>query len=331
MTPLVETRQLSVHFQVRRGLSRHAATVHALDGIDLRIMPGETLGVVGESGCGKTTLSRALLHLVPATSGSVTFDGKQISTLRAKEMKPLRRDMQLISQDPMNSLDPRMTVRQLVAEGLRIHRLARGADLEDRVTSVLASVGLRAADADRLPHQFSGGQRQRIGIARALVLRPRFVVADEPVSALDVSVQSQVLNLLVALKREFGLTYLFVAHDLAVVDYVADRIAVMYLGKVVELGSAQQVTEAPRHPYTQALLSAIPQPVAEARTQRVVLSGEVPSPLNPPSGCRFRTRCPFAEPVCAAEEPPLARDEHGHETACHFAGRVGHGAGAVGR
>jgi peptide/nickel transport system ATP-binding protein/oligopeptide transport system ATP-binding protein len=261
----------------------------------------------------------------------VTFDGQQISGLRGKAMKPLRRDMQLISQDPMNSLDPRMTVRQLVAEGLRIHRLARGADLDERVGSILASVGLRAADADRLPHQFSGGQRQRIGIARALVLQPRFVVADEPVSALDVSVQSQVINLLVALKREFGLTYLFVAHDLAVVDYVADRIAVMYLGKVVELGTARQIREAPRHPYTQALLSAIPQATHEARAQRVVLSGEVPSPLNPPSGCRFRTRCPFAQPVCAAEEPPLAADEHGHETACHFAGQVGHGAGAVGR
>jgi oligopeptide/dipeptide ABC transporter ATP-binding protein len=331
MTPLVETRQLSVHFPVRRGVAGKGGTVHALDGVDLSILPGETLGVVGESGCGKTTLSRALLRLVPATSGSVTFDGQQISGLPGKAMKPLRRDMQLISQDPMNSLDPRMTVRQLVAEGLRIHRLARGPDLEERVASILASVGLRAADADRLPHQFSGGQRQRIGIARALVLQPRFVVADEPVSALDVSVQSQVINLLVALKREFGLTYLFVAHDLAVVDYVADRIAVMYLGKVVELGTARQIREAPRHPYTQALLSAIPQATHEARAQRVVLSGEVPSPLNPPSGCRFRTRCPFAQPVCAAEEPPLAADEHGHETACHFAGQVGHGAGAVGR
>jgi oligopeptide/dipeptide ABC transporter ATP-binding protein len=331
MTPLVEARQLSVHFQVRRGLAGKGGTVHALDGVDLSIMPGETLGVVGESGCGKTTLSRALLQLVPATSGSVTFAGQPISGLRAKAMKPLRRNMQLISQDPMNSLDPRMTVRQLVAEGLRIHRLARGADLDERVARILASVGLRPADADRLPHQFSGGQRQRIGIARALVLQPRFVVADEPVSALDVSVQSQVINLLVALKREFGLTYLFVAHDLAVVDYVADRVAVMYLGKVVELGTARQIREAPRHPYTQALLSAIPQATPEARTQRVVLSGEVPSPLSPPSGCRFRTRCPFAQPVCEIEEPPLAADEHGHETACHFAGQVGHGAGAVGR
>jgi oligopeptide/dipeptide ABC transporter ATP-binding protein len=331
MTPLVEDRQLSVHFQVRRGLAGKGGTVQALDGVDLSIMPGETLGVVGESGCGKTTLSRALLQLVPATSGSVTFAGQPISGLRAKAMKPLRRNMQLISQDPMNSLDPRMTVRQLVAEGLRIHRLARGADLDERVARILASVGLRPADADRLPHQFSGGQRQRIGIARALVLQPRFVVADEPVSALDVSVQSQVINLLVALKREFGLTYLFVAHDLAVVDYVADRVAVMYLGKVVELGTARQIREAPRHPYTQALLSAIPQATPEARTQRVVLSGEVPSPLSPPSGCRFRTRCPFAQPVCEIEEPPLAADEHGHETACHFAGQVGHGAGAVGR
>ena len=294
-------------------------------------MPGETLGVVGESGCGKTTLSRALLHLVPATSGSVTFDGQQISGLRGKAMKPLRRDMQLISQDPMNSLDPRMTVRQLVAEGLRIHRLARGATSMSGSAASWPAWDSGPPTPDRLPHQFSGGQRQRIGIARALVLQPRFVVADEPVSALDVSVQSQVINLLVALKREFGLTYLFVAHDLAVVDYVADRIAVMYLGKVVELGTARQIREAPRHPYTQALLSAIPQATPEARARRVVLSGEVPSPLNPPSGCRFRTRCPFAQPVCGTDEPPLAADEHGHETACHFAGQVGHGAGAVGR
>ncbi|HEY1914853.1 MAG TPA: oligopeptide/dipeptide ABC transporter ATP-binding protein [Streptosporangiaceae bacterium] len=317
VAPLAEADGLSVHFKARR----RAGQVHALDGIDLRIRTGETLGLVGESGCGKSTLSRALLGLVPPTAGTVSFAGQQITGLSNRAMKPLRRDMQLISQDPMSSLDPRMSVRQLVGEGLRIHKLARGSELEDRVAAVLASVGLQAADADRLPHQFSGGQRQRIGIARALVLRPRLVIADEPVSALDVSVQSQVINLLVELKREFGLTYLFVAHDLAVVDYVSDRIAVMYLGKIVELADSAALRDNPRHPYTQALMSAIPQPVPGRGRERVILSGEVPSPLDPPAGCRFRTRCPLAEQICADQEPPLVADATGHATACHFAGQ----------
>jgi peptide/nickel transport system ATP-binding protein len=317
VAPLARADGLSVHFKARR----RAGQVHALDGVDLAVRAGETLGLVGESGCGKSTLSRALLGLVPPTAGTVSFDGRQITGLRGRAMKALRRDMQLISQDPMSSLDPRMTVRQLVGEGLKIHKLARGSELEDRVAAALASVGLQPGDAGRLPHQFSGGQRQRIGIARALVLRPRLVIADEPVSALDVSVQSQVINLLVELKREFGLTYLFVAHDLAVVDYVCDRIAVMYLGKIVELAGSAALRDNPRHPYTQALMSAIPQPVPGRRRERVILSGEVPSPLAPPTGCRFRTRCPLAEQICADTEPPLVTDATGHATACHFAGQ----------
>jgi oligopeptide/dipeptide ABC transporter ATP-binding protein len=317
VTALSQARGLTVHFPARR----RAGHVHALDGIDLDVRAGETLGLVGESGCGKSTLSRALLGLVPPTAGTVSFDGQQITGLRGRAMKTLRRDMQLISQDPMSSLDPRMTVRQLVGEGLRIHQLARGRELDERVTEALTSVGLQPGDAARLPHQFSGGQRQRIGIARALVLRPRLVIADEPVSALDVSVQSQVINLLVELKREFGLTYLFVAHDLAVVDYVSDRIAVMYLGKIVELADTAALRDSPRHPYTRALLSAVPQPVPGRSRDRAVLSGEVPSPLSPPSGCRFRTRCPLAAQICAEVEPPLVADDDGHATACHFAGQ----------
>ncbi|MGO8958741.1 MAG: ABC transporter ATP-binding protein [Streptosporangiaceae bacterium] len=315
---LLEAHGVTVHFPARHGAGQHNAVVHALDDVSMQIMPGETLGLVGESGCGKSTLSRAVLGLIPPTAGTVSFDGKVITGLRGGVIKGLRRDMQLIAQDPLNALDPRMTVRQLIGEGLRIHRLARGSELDDQVTAILRAVGLRPEDAGRLPHQFSGGQCQRIGIARALVLRPRLVVADEPVSALDVSVRSQVINLLVELKREFGLTYLFVAHDLAVVDYVADRIAVMYLGKIVEVATAAALRDQPRHPYTQALLSAIPQQAGAPRREQIILSGEVPSPLDPPSGCRFRTRCPLAEAICTQTEPPLVFDPQGHGTACHM-------------
>jgi peptide/nickel transport system ATP-binding protein len=283
-------------------------------------MPGQTLGLVGESGCGKSTLSRTLVRLSEPTAGEIRFDGHDVSHLRGAGLKAMRREMQMIFQDPVGSLNPRMRVRDIVMEGLAVHGGGNPREREQRVRAILERVGLRPEVVNRYPHEFSGGQRQRIGIARALVLQPKLVVADEPVSALDVSIQSQVLNLLVELKREFNLTYLFVAHNLAVVGYISDRIAVMYLGKVVELASAKQILDGPLHPYTVALVSAIPQPVPGRASTRIVLGGDVPSPFNPPSGCRFRTRCPIAQQICAEVEPPLETKASGHLAACHFAG-----------
>ncbi len=323
--PLLRARGLVKHFPIRRGvLQRTAGYVRAVDGVDLDVLPGQTMGLVGESGCGKSTLGRTLLRLVEPTAGSITFDGRDITRLRGRALKRVRRDMQIVFQDPIGSLDPRMTVHDIVAEGIGAHRLASGPERERRIREMLELVGLRPETADRYPHEFSGGQRQRIGIARALIVKPKLVIADEPVSALDVSIQSQVLNLFVQLKRELNLTYVFVAHNLAVVGYISDLIAVMYLGKIVELGDAAELYRRPLHPYTQALLSAVAQPVPGGRSRRIVLHGEVPSPIDPPSGCRFRTRCPLAQNICAEQEPrlePRAGYAPDHVAACHFAGK----------
>lgn len=327
--PLVQVEDLRVHFPITRGLllRRQVGAVRAVDGIDFSVRQGETLGLVGESGCGKSTTGRALLRLVPATSGSVRFQGEDLLALKGEDLRRRRRDIQMIFQDPYGSLDPRMTVGDIVAEPLRAHGLG-GADILERVKAILARCGMSPRAIRRYPHEFSGGQRQRVAIARALALRPAFVVCDEPTSALDVSIRAQVLNLLVELQQELGLTYLFIAHDLAAVRHVSDRIAVMYLGKVVELAPAAEIHARPAHPYTQALISAVPlpDPMAEATRQRVVLQGDVPSPISPPSGCRFHPRCPLyarldgpAQARCRGEEPKLRVIDGDRQVACHHA------------
>lgn len=326
--PLLRVEDLRVHFPVHRGLflRRQVAAVRAVDGVSFTVRRGETLGLVGESGCGKSTTGRAILRLVPATSGRVEFRGEDLLALRGEALRRRRRDIQMIFQDPYGSLDPRMTVADIVAEPLRAHGMG-GPDLLDRVKEILARCGMNPRYIRRYPHEFSGGQRQRVAIARALALRPAFVVCDEPVSALDVSIRAQVLNLLVELQQELGLTYLFIAHDLAAVRHLSDRIAVMYLGKVVELSPADELYRRPAHPYTRALISAvpIPDPAAEASRQRIVLQGDVPSPLRPPSGCRFHPRCPRYAQLdaqrqrrCRGEEPLLRVLDGDRQVACHF-------------
>jgi oligopeptide/dipeptide ABC transporter ATP-binding protein len=319
---LLSVRDLKVHFPVRRGLlQRQVGTVRAVDGVSFDVARGTTLGLVGESGCGKSTTGRAILRLVEPTSGSVALSGRELTTLGPRELRGMRRDMQMIFQDPYASLNPRMTVLDLIAEPLRTHDLVASRDETLReVARLMETVGLAPAYMRRFPHEFSGGQRQRIGIARALALKPKLVIADEPVSALDVSIQAQIVNLLSSLQRELSLTYVFVAHDLAVVRHLSTEIAVMYLGRIVERANPDALFRAPQHPYTQALLSAIPipDPAVERQRRRLVLAGEVPSPLNPPSGCHFHTRCPYAMDRCKSEVPRLEQRDQGHWTACHL-------------
>ncbi|MEF3310363.1 dipeptide ABC transporter ATP-binding protein [Paenibacillus sp. GYB004] len=315
--PLVEIRNLKKYFNIGKG-----QTLKAVNDISFNIKQGETLGVVGESGCGKSTAGRTILRLYEPTEGSVQFNGTDIYSLSGSKMKALRREMQMIFQDPYASLNPRMTITDIIGEALDIHKLSGSkAERKKRVEDLLDLVGLNPDHATRYPHEFSGGQRQRIGIARALAVDPKFIICDEPISALDVSIQAQVVNLLQELQRKMGLTYLFIAHDLSMVKHISDRVAVMYLGKVVEIAPSEELYAHPTHPYTKALLSAIPipDPEIEATRERIVLTGDLPSPVNPPSGCKFRTRCPLATEKCASVEPELVEARPGHFTACHYA------------
>jgi peptide/nickel transport system ATP-binding protein/oligopeptide transport system ATP-binding protein len=321
--PLLKVDNLVMHFPIRGGvLRRVVGHVRAVDGVSFAMQRGETLGLVGESGCGKSTTGRSVLRLIKPTSGAVHFDGQDVLGTSGRRLKALRRDMQLIFQDPYSSLDPRITVGESIAEGLVIHGIGNRQERTRRVQEVLQKVGLHPGHSTRFPHEFSGGQRQRIAIARALIMEPRLIICDEPVSALDVSVQSQVLNLLRNLQREFGLTYLFIAHNLSVVEHISNRVAVMYLGKIVELTSREMLFREPKHPYTRALISAIPIPDPTIKRERIILKGDVPSPINPPPGCRFHPRCWMAQEICTTEEPRFEQKAPGHWSACHFADEV---------
>jgi len=315
---LLEVHDLKKYFPVKKGiLSRTIGEVRAVDGISFTLERGETLGVVGESGCGKTTVGRSILRLIEPTSGEVFFNGQDLLQLRGEELRKMRASFQIIFQDPFSSLDPRMSVGEIIGEPLRNHRSASRAEIKDRVAHLLNRVGLHPSQMGRYPHEFSGGQRQRIGIARALALNPLAIVCDEPVSALDVSIQAQVINLLVELQEEMNLSYLFIAHDLSVVEHISDRVAVMYLGRIVELASDQALYENPVHPYTQALLSAVPVPDPDIRKQRIILEGDVPSPIHPPAGCAFHPRCPQKRDHCSRERPELVNLGNDHYVACH--------------
>ena len=319
--PLLEVVDVAKRFNVGTRFSRQGVrTVHALDGVSFTVMPGETLGLVGESGCGKSTLGRCITRLYDLTSGTLRFAGIDITSLSRRQMRPMRRRIQMVFQDPYASLNPRRRVRDLIAEPLRVHTSMSETEIARRVAELLDIVGLKSEHALRFPHEFSGGQRQRIGIARAIAMNPELIVLDEPVSALDVSVQAQIVNLLADLQERFNLTYIFIAHDLSVVRQVSTRIAVMYLGSIVEMGSADDIFARPAHPYTQALISAVPVPDLDAQrsNKRIVLTGDVPSPINPPSGCRFHTRCPVAQERCRSERPPLMEQSPGRKVACHY-------------
>ncbi|HPE69254.1 MAG TPA: ATP-binding cassette domain-containing protein [Thermotogota bacterium] len=317
---ILEVKDMVKYFPIRAGVfKRIVAWVQAVDHINFHVFEGETFGLVGESGCGKTTAGMTLLRLHDATGGSADMEGKDIFKLKGSELRALRKEIQMIFQDPYSSLNPRMRVKNIIAEGIKTHKLARGVEVEQRVEELMQKVGLSVDHIYRFPHEFSGGQRQRIGIARALAVEPRVVVCDEAVSALDVSIQAQVINLLKNLQRDMGLTYVFIAHDLAVVKHISDRIAVMYLGKIVEMTDKLSLFDNPMHPYTQALISAIPIPDPTHKKNRTILQGDVPSPINPPSGCRFHTRCPVAKDICSKEEPVFEEKKSGHFVACHFA------------
>jgi oligopeptide transport system ATP-binding protein len=319
---LLKVDNLVKLFPIKKGslFSKNAGYVHAVDGVSFNIYQGETLGLVGESGCGKSTTGRTILQLYPPTSGSVWFNGEDLAVLQGKKLRQKRRQLQMIFQDPYASLNPRMTVAQIIGEPMEIHKTFQGEAKLKRVRELLELVGLNPTFINRYPHEFSGGQRQRIGIARALALEPKLIVCDEPISALDVSIQAQVVNLLEDLQQKMGLTYLFIAHDLSMVRHISNRIAVMYLGKIVELADRNELYADPRHPYAQALLSAIPfpDPFIEETRKRIILEGDVPSPVNPPSGCRFRTRCRYAKEICSVEDPELKEIKPGHSVACHF-------------
>ncbi|MDG5469810.1 dipeptide ABC transporter ATP-binding protein [Deltaproteobacteria bacterium IMCC39524] len=324
MSTLLKVENLHKAFKVsanRPGAAKQS--LRAVDGVSFEIKSGETLGLVGESGCGKSTTGKLLLRLIEPDSGTIQFDGRDVAGMGHRELTAIRRDMQMIFQDPYSSLNPRMRVGEIIGEPLVVHSLARGSAIKEQILALMQKVGLAPEHYDRYPHEFSGGQRQRIGIARTLAVQPRLIVADEPVSALDLSIQAQIVNLLKDLQEEFGLTYLFISHDLGIIEHVCDRVAVMYLGRIVEIATAEQLYHQPCHPYTEALLNAVPIPDPQRVREHQILSGEIPSPINPPTGCHFHPRCPYAQEVCRKEYPALTDHTGGHQSACHFSGEVG--------